>query len=68
MTYPELLRAQITGPLEMKDTVVQLSAEQTKRFAQGHDAQHQAAHSWDLDALAGAGCYSIDSKRYADVP
>ena len=41
MTYPELLRAEITGPLEMHDTVVKLSPEQEKRFAQGHTAKHQ---------------------------
>jgi CubicO group peptidase (beta-lactamase class C family) len=41
MTYPELLRAEITGPLELNDTVVKLSLEQEKRFAQGHNAQHQ---------------------------
>ena len=55
MTYPELLRAEITGPLEMHDTVVKLSPEQEKRFAQGHTAKHQPAHASYLDALAGAG-------------
>jgi len=55
MTYPELLKMQVSGPLHLKDTVVALSPEQEKRFAQGHDAQHLAAHSWSLDALAGAG-------------
>jgi D-alanyl-D-alanine-carboxypeptidase/D-alanyl-D-alanine-endopeptidase len=55
MTYPELLRAEITGPLEMHDTVVKLSPDQEKRFAQGHGPQHQAAHAWNLVAFAGAG-------------
>jgi CubicO group peptidase (beta-lactamase class C family) len=55
MTYPELLRAEVTGPMQLNDTVVKLSPEQEKRFAQGHSAQHQAAHAWYLDALAGAG-------------
>jgi CubicO group peptidase (beta-lactamase class C family) len=54
-TYPELLKTEVTGPLELHDTVVKLSPEQEKRFAQGHGAQHQAAHAWNLDALAGAG-------------
>lgn len=54
-SYPELLQREITGPLELHDTVVKLSPEQQKRFAQGYNAQHQAAHAWDLDALAGAG-------------
>jgi CubicO group peptidase (beta-lactamase class C family) len=55
MTYPELLKAEITGPLALRDTVVKLSPEQDKRFAAGHDAKHQTVHAWNLDALAGAG-------------
>ena len=54
-TYPELLRTEITGPLELKDTVVTLSPQQEERFAQGHSGPHQPAHAWRLDALAGAG-------------
>jgi CubicO group peptidase (beta-lactamase class C family) len=70
MHYPELLRAQITGPLEMNDTVVTLSPEQQKRFAQGHGANHQAAHAWRLDALAGAGAIrstASDMLRYLEA-
>jgi CubicO group peptidase (beta-lactamase class C family) len=55
VTYPELLKAEVTGPLGLNDTVVKLSPEQEKRFAQGHGPQHQGAHAWNLDALAGAG-------------
>lgn len=55
MTYPELLKTQVSGPLHLKDTVVLLSAEQEQRFAQGHDAQHHAAHAWSFNAMAGAG-------------
>jgi len=55
MTYPELLKVEITGPLELHDTVVKLSPEQEKRFVPGHTPQHQPAHAWYLDALAGAG-------------
>jgi D-alanyl-D-alanine-carboxypeptidase/D-alanyl-D-alanine-endopeptidase len=55
VTYPELLQAQITGPLNLNDTVVKFSPEQDKRFIQGHSAPHQPAHAWNLDALAGAG-------------
>lgn len=55
MTYPDLLKMEVTGPLQLNDTVVQLSAEQEKRFVQGHGAQHEPAHAWNLDALAGAG-------------
>jgi serine-type D-Ala-D-Ala carboxypeptidase/endopeptidase len=54
-TYPKLLQTEVAGPLQLHDTVVKLSPEQQQRFAQGHNAQHQRAHVWDLDALAGAG-------------
>lgn len=53
--YPELLRLQVTQPLGMIDTVVKLSPSQERRFATGHNAQHEPAHAWALDALAGAG-------------
>lgn len=55
LKYPPLLKEEVTDPLGLKDTVVQLSAEQQTRFIQGHAANHQPAHAWDLDALAGAG-------------
>lgn len=55
ITYPDLLRAQLSEPLGMKDTVVQLSAEQKKRFVQGYFASHQPGPAWNFDALAGAG-------------
>jgi len=54
-TYPELLKALVSGPLGLNDTVVKLSPDQEERFAQGHGAQHQPARPWNLDALAGAG-------------
>jgi CubicO group peptidase (beta-lactamase class C family) len=54
-TYPELLKALVTGPLGLNDTVVKLSPEQEKRFAQGHGPGHRPAKPWNLDALAGAG-------------
>ena len=55
MAYPELLKAQVAGLLQLNDTVVNLSPEQEKRFTPGYSAQHQRAHAWHLDALAGAG-------------
>ena len=54
-TYPELLKAQVTGPLGLRETVISLSAEQQGRFIPGHDGHHQPAHAWDLDGFAGAG-------------
>jgi CubicO group peptidase (beta-lactamase class C family) len=55
MPYANLVIEEVTGPLHMLDTVVSLSPEQQGRFIQGHRADHQPAHAWDLDALAGAG-------------
>ena len=55
MTYAELLREQVTGPLGMEDTVVALTPVLRARMAQGHNGEHQPAGAWDLDALAGAG-------------
>jgi CubicO group peptidase (beta-lactamase class C family) len=55
VTYPDLLKEEVTGPLGLKDTVVALSPEQLGRFATPHDAQHHAAHPWNLVAFAGAG-------------
>ena len=55
VSYPELLKTQITIPLGLTDTAVKLSPEQARRFEQGYDAQHHPAHPWSLDALAGAG-------------
>jgi CubicO group peptidase (beta-lactamase class C family) len=55
MSYPELLREEITGPLQLKETQIELSAEQKSRFLPGHDADLHPAHAWDLAALAGAG-------------
>jgi CubicO group peptidase (beta-lactamase class C family) len=54
-SYPDELREEITGPLGMSDTMVTLSAEQQRRFIQGHDEKDRPVHAWDMDALAGAG-------------
>jgi CubicO group peptidase (beta-lactamase class C family) len=55
LTYPALLKEEVTGPLGLKDTAVSLSPEQQARFIPGHDDGHHPAHAWDLDAFAGAG-------------
>jgi CubicO group peptidase (beta-lactamase class C family) len=54
-TYAELLQEQITGPLGMNDTVVKPGVDQQKRFLQGYDGAQKPVHSFDLEALAGAG-------------
>jgi CubicO group peptidase (beta-lactamase class C family) len=55
LPYPQLLNLEVTEPLGLHDTVVNLSAEQEKRFAQGHNSTHATAPGWDLNALQGAG-------------
>ena len=55
LSYNDLLHLQITGPLRMTDTAIPLSPSMRARFLEGHDAAHNPAHAWDLDALAGAG-------------
>ena len=54
-SYGELLHDGVTGPLGMSDTVVAMLPTLQARFVQGHTADHRPAHSWDFDALAGAG-------------
>jgi CubicO group peptidase (beta-lactamase class C family) len=55
MSYANLLKQQVIAPLGLQDTVVSLSPAQQARFIQGYTAAHQPAHSWEIDALAGAG-------------
>lgn len=61
VSYPELLKQEVTGPLGLKDTTVSLSPAQERRFIQGHDAEHRPTHPWDLVALAGAGAIRSDA-------
>ncbi len=53
--YPTLLKQEVTDPLGLKDTAINLSPDQQRRFIPGHDAKHRPAHAWDLVAFAGAG-------------
>jgi serine-type D-Ala-D-Ala carboxypeptidase/endopeptidase len=53
--YAQLIKEDITDPLRMTDTVITLTPSQQSRFIQGYSADRRAVHSWELDALAGAG-------------
>lgn len=55
MDYEALVRARITGPLDMKSTGVALSPEMKGRMAAGHDAKLKPVANWDFPTLAGAG-------------
>lgn len=60
LSYPALMKQEVADPLGLKDTTVALSPAQQARFMQGHDGDHNQAHAWDLDALAGAGAIRSD--------
>jgi CubicO group peptidase (beta-lactamase class C family) len=54
-SYAQVLEDEVTRPLGLKDTVVTLTPDQQRRFIEGHGADNRPAHSWEMDALAGAG-------------
>jgi CubicO group peptidase (beta-lactamase class C family) len=54
--YAVLLKERVLDPLGMKDTAITLTAEQEKRFVNGHDAYYQPVPHWDAGAnLEGVG-------------
>lgn len=55
LTYEELLREEVTGPLGMNDTVLSLGGEQKGRTMRGYDWRHELIPESSLDALAPAG-------------
>lgn len=55
LDYETLVKTQITQPLQMHDTGIQLTTEQHTRFATGHNRLNQPVPYWDLPTLAGAG-------------
>jgi CubicO group peptidase (beta-lactamase class C family) len=55
LTYEELFIERIANPLDMTDSRIRLSDEQTARFAPPYDGGLLLDHVWDGDALNGAG-------------
>ena len=55
LSYPDLLREKITGPLGLEDTVVSMSPDQRRRLLRGFDFRHRPAKPVTLQALAPAG-------------
>jgi CubicO group peptidase (beta-lactamase class C family) len=53
-SYAELVAERITGPLGMKDTVIELDPGQQARFAVPHDGP-AVVKPWRVTGLAGAG-------------
>ncbi len=69
-TFPELVASRITGPLEMPDTVVELSDDQASRFAPPHQAGGAPSSNWHFQALAGAGALrstAVDMLTWAEA-
>jgi CubicO group peptidase (beta-lactamase class C family) len=53
--YATLAHQTITGPLGMRDTVLDLSPAHQRRFLQGHSDDRRPVPAWDFDVLAAAG-------------
>jgi len=70
MDYGALLMQNLTGPLELNDTCLNLSYDQIDRLAPPHNAGRQADKNWTFDALAGAGgirSTTDDMMRFIDA-
>jgi CubicO group peptidase (beta-lactamase class C family) len=55
MSYADLLREEVTGPLGLRDTVVFVSGDQKKRFLQGFDEMFKPVRACGPDVLVGDG-------------
>ena len=53
--YETLVTEEILEPLQMSDTVIELTPPLRERLAPGHDVRLRSAVNWDFTALAGAG-------------
>jgi D-alanyl-D-alanine-carboxypeptidase/D-alanyl-D-alanine-endopeptidase len=53
--YGTLVNDLVCQPLELRDTVVEMSAEQTSRLTPGNGPRGERAGSWHFDVLAGSG-------------
>jgi CubicO group peptidase (beta-lactamase class C family) len=54
-SWKRLLAERITGPLGMRDTMVDVTADRLNRFVGGHDDTLTPTASWDIGALVAAG-------------
>jgi D-alanyl-D-alanine-carboxypeptidase/D-alanyl-D-alanine-endopeptidase len=55
VSYDDLIRNEVTGPMNLHDTTIELSPAQKQRFIPGHDGAGRVTGAWDINALAGAG-------------
>jgi CubicO group peptidase (beta-lactamase class C family) len=54
MSYDDLLRKEVTGPLNLADTAVSLSPQQQSRMIRADDPRHRLLSPWEMNALAPA--------------
>lgn len=54
-SFEELVRRRITGPLDMRDTVMQLDAGQARRLAQGYTEEGEIATPFEQGVFRAAG-------------
>lgn len=52
--YEQLLKKNLTAPLEMNDTYAQLPSRQLGQLAPGHDARGRAVPNWEFQAMLPA--------------
>jgi D-alanyl-D-alanine-carboxypeptidase/D-alanyl-D-alanine-endopeptidase len=67
--YGQLLSTEVTGPLHMSDTGVELSPAQRSRRIQGYDRNFDPTGPWDFDVFTGAGAIkstAADMLTYLD--
>ena len=70
VSYPELLHGEITGPLHLQDTAINLPPAQRRRLIQGYNGQFDKSEPWDLGTLEGAGAIrstAADMLTYLDA-
>jgi D-alanyl-D-alanine-carboxypeptidase/D-alanyl-D-alanine-endopeptidase len=68
-SYAELVAERITGPLSMKDTVIELDPDQQARFAVPHSGS-TTVKPWRIPGLTGAGALrstATDLVRFAQA-
>lgn len=53
--YESVLQEHICRPLDLKDTAISLTAEQTQRLVPGYGKRNKPVSSWDFRSLEGAG-------------
>lgn len=70
MSFDDLIKKDITWPLKMNSTFIEVPAERKKDVATGHNERGLATSPWDLASLKGSGAISstlMDMVRYTQA-